>query len=176
VNLPIQQSDLAEGEMPPERFAWRVAAPRDLCINALINGGIGWWLFGERSEVSLTGPGGLASMALPMTFFLAVLTTFFGWWNGIARRRAMGKGVVWATGIPWARRAWLDAALVGGLAWVVAVVTAAVLRRLLPSAAAGPAGGVFGIACYAGILAYFLHGRAVVRALHNRPASEPLIE
>jgi len=148
---------------PIRWLAWRVFAPVDLAINALINGAIAWWLFGGRPEVPLTGAGGLTAMVLPMTFILATVTTFCGWWNAVRERRAGRATPPLAADVRWLRPAAVESVGVGLAAWLVACGAAAAVSWAAPRAAVGPLGGVLAIATIAAGLGFLLHGRAVTR-------------
>lgn len=144
-------------------LAWRIFAPLDLVINAVINGVIAWWLFGGRAEVPLTGPGGLTMMALPMSFILATVTTFCGFWNAVRERRAGRATPPLATGARWTLRAAGEALVTGAVTWLGAVAVAAGIARVAPTAATGPVGAVAAITLLAAALGFVLHGRAVER-------------
>ena len=152
------------GTAPPIAWlAWRVFAPLDLVINALVNGSIAWWLYGARAQVPLTGPGGLTMMVLPMSFILATVTTFCGFWNAVRERRggrALPPLSVEARWMPWAV---MESFAAGAATWLVAVAVAAGLSRAAPAATTGPVGAVMAITAIAAALGFLLHGRAVMR-------------
>jgi hypothetical protein len=152
------------GSPPPiARLAWRVFAPLDAAINVAINAPIAWWLFGGRDEIPLVGPFGLTLMALPMTLILATATTWFGLWNAVRERRAGRASPAIAADVPWMARACVEALVTGVVAWLLAIAAAWLLGRVIPDLRVGPVGAVLAIAGYAGLLAFVLHGRAVVR-------------
>ncbi|MFM1996828.1 MAG: hypothetical protein RLZZ111_1215 [Planctomycetota bacterium] len=144
-------------------LAWRVFAPLDLVINAVINGSIAWWLYGGRAGVPLTGPGGLTTMALPMSFILATVTTFCGFWNAVRERRAGRATPPLAADARWMLRAAGESLTAGVATWLVAVAVAAGLARAAPTATLGPVGAIAAIAGLAAALGFLLHGRAVMR-------------
>lgn len=145
------------------RLAWRVFAPLDLLINAVVNGAIAWWLYRGRPEVPLTGPGGLTMMALPMSFILATVTTFCGVWNAVRERRAGRATPPLAADARWMLRATVESFTTGAATWLVAVAVAAGLARVAPTAAFGPVGTIAVVAGLAAALGFVLHGRAVMR-------------
>ncbi len=148
---------------PIDRLAWRVFAPLDAAINVAINAPIAWWLFGGRDEIPLTGPFGLTMMALPMTFILTTVTTFFGIWNAVRERRAGRALPPLAANARWLVRACTEAVAAGTAALTLAIVAAWLLGRVAPELRVGPVGAVLAIAVYAGLLGFLGHGRAVVR-------------
>ena len=148
---------------PLPRIAWRVFAPLDAAINIAINGGIAWWLYGGSDEIPLTGPAGLTMMALPMTFILSAATTYFGVWNAVRERRAGRVEPALGVGASWKSSACTEAVATGVVAWLLAVGAAWLLGRFNPDARVGPVTAVSGIATYAGVVAFLLHGRAVIR-------------
>ncbi|MFM7136840.1 MAG: hypothetical protein ACKO1M_07195 [Planctomycetota bacterium] len=151
------------GPPPIGRLAWRVFAPLDAAVNVAINAAIAWWLFGGREDIPLTGPDGLTMMALPMTFILATATTCFGIWNAVRERRAGRAAPPLAADAAWLARACVEAFAVGAAALALASAVAWLLGRVAPELRVGPVGAVLGIAGYAGLLAFILHGRAVAR-------------
>jgi hypothetical protein len=157
-------SDAATPPPPPiARLAWRVFAPLDAAISMAINAPIAWWLFGGRDEIPLVGPSGLPMMILPMTFILATLTTFFGWFNAVRERRAGRASPTLAGDVPWAIRAWAEALATGAVAWLLALAAAGLLGRVAAEVLVGPVWAILAITASAGLLAFLLHGRAVVR-------------
>jgi hypothetical protein len=144
-------------------LAWRVFAPLDLVVNAVINGAIAWWLYGGRTEVSLTGPGGLTMMALPMSFILATVTTFCGFWNAVRERQAGRATPPLAVAARWMLRAGMESLATGAVTWLVATAVAVVLSWAAPTTAVGPIGAIVVIAALAAALGFLLHGRAVMR-------------
>jgi hypothetical protein len=144
-------------------LAWRVFAPLDLVINAVINGSIAWWLYGGRAEVPLTGPGGLTMMALPMSFILATMTTFCGFWNAVRERRARRATPPLAADARWMPWAVVESLATGAVTWLVAKAVAAGLAGAVPMAAVGPIGAIVVITAMAAALGFLLHGRAVMR-------------
>lgn len=155
----------AQGSGPPPigRLAWRAFAPLDAVINVAINGVIAWWLFGGRDQIPLTGPGGLTTMAVPMTVILTTATTFFGIWNAVRERRAGRAAPPLAADARWITRACAEAIAAGAAALVLAVAAGWLLGRVAPGVRVGPVGAVLAIAGYAGMLAFLEHGRAVAR-------------
>lgn len=157
-------SDAAPPPPPPiARLAWRVFAPLDAVINMAINGGVAWWLYGGREEIPLVGPYGLPMMLLPMTFILATLTTFFGWFNAVRERRAGRASPTLAGDAPWALRAWAEALATGAVAWLLALALVLAGRSVGADGSLKPAAAILAITASAGLLAFLLHGRAVVR-------------
>lgn len=154
---------------PIDRLAWRVFAPLDAVINMAINGGVAWWLYGGREEVSLVGPYGLPMMGLPMTFILATLTTFFGWFNAVRERRAGRASPPLAADAPWAMRAWAESLVTGVVVWLLALAVVLAGRSVGADGSLGPAAAILAITAYAGLLAFLLHGRAVARGGSLRP-------
>jgi len=148
---------------PIGRLAWRVFAPLDAVINMAINGGVAWWLYGGRDDVSLVGPYGLPMMALPMTFILATLTTFFGWFNAVRERRAGRASPRLAGDAAWASRAGTESLTTGVVVWLLALAVVLAGRSVGADGSLGPAGAILAITAYAGLLAFLLHGRAVAR-------------
>ena len=144
-------------------LAWRIFAPLDLVINAVVNGAIAWWLFGGRAEVPLTGPGGLTMMALPMSFILATVTTFCGFWNAVRERRAGRATPPLAARTRWVVRAAGESLAAGSATWVGALVVAAGIARVAPTTTTGPVGALAAITLLAATLGFVLHGRAVER-------------
>lgn len=144
-------------------LAWRVFAPLDLGVNAVINGAIAWWLYGGRTEVSLTGPGGLTMMALPMSFILATVTTFCGFWNAVRERQAARATPPLAADARWVLRAVGESLATGAVTWLVAQSLAAGLSWVAPKTAVGPIGAIVVITALAAALGFLLHGRAVMR-------------
>ena len=82
------QGQLKKKPMTVKEFAWRVAGPRDFCINLVVNATIPFWVFKGMDLIPLTGAHSVASVVLPMSFLLCTLTTFFGWFNAVKERRA----------------------------------------------------------------------------------------
>ena len=164
----------AHGSGPPiGRLAWRVFAPLDAAINVAINGGIAWWLFGGRDQIPLTGPGGLTTMAVPMTVILTTATTFFGVGNAVRARRLGWAAPPLAADARWRARACAEAIAAGVVALAVAVAAAWLFGRFAPELRVGPVATVGGIAAYAGLLAFLVHGRAVVRGGNVCRGREP---
>lgn len=153
----------AGAAVPPPigQLAWRVFAPLDAAINVAINGGVAWWLYGSRDEISLAGPFGLPMMALPMTFILATLTTWFGVFNAVRERRAGRASPPLAADARWAVRAWAEALTTGVVAWLLVAAAVWGAASLEITTSIGPTGAILAITVYAGLLALLLHGRAV---------------
>jgi hypothetical protein len=157
-------ADTSIRALPSIRWlAWRVFAPLDLVLNAVINGAIAWWLYGGRTEVTLTGPGGLTMMALPMSFILATVTTFCGFWNAVRERRAGRATPPLAADARWMLRAGMESLATGAVTWLVATAVAAGLSWAAPTTTVGPIGAIVAITALAAALGFLLHGRAVMR-------------
>jgi hypothetical protein len=146
------------------RFALGVAGPRDLAINAVINGVVAAWLYGGGTAIPLTGPQSVFSMLLPMVFIEATLTTFFGLLAGRQFQRQQHPGREPQPNIRWLVGAVLPSLRIGGFCWLVAWLAQALLRRAAPGITLGWKSVVVLIATLAGLLAFGLHARAVLVA------------
>ena len=49
------QGQLKKKPMTVKEFAWRVAGPRDFCINLVVNATIPFWVFKGMDLIPLTG-------------------------------------------------------------------------------------------------------------------------
>jgi len=144
-------------------FAYRVAGPREFVIVLFINTTIPYWVYRELDSVPLTGGHSVASVALPMSFLLCTLTTFFGWFNAIKERRAGTVVPPIADNIHWSGRAWRDGLAAGTSALALAAVATFLVHRLLPGATISFWIAVLGIGLCAALVSFALHCRAVER-------------
>ncbi|TVS10393.1 MAG: hypothetical protein EA424_25475, partial [Planctomycetaceae bacterium] len=112
-------------------YAWRILGPRELLINLLINGLIAWWVYRHTSQVPVVGWLSVLVIVGPMSFIMPVLTTYFGYLNGVNARRWGRAGRPWTAGTFWQSKAWwagLCAAAVAGPLSVIALLTIESIR------------------------------------------------
>lgn len=150
------------------RFAYRIAGPREVVINVLINGGLAWCFFGGRSATPLTGPGSIFAMLLPMCFILSTLTTFFGLLAGRTKWQQLQPGHEAVSLLAWLRSAWVRSLLMGLVGLALALASQAILERLFPMAVLSPAQVIGTISLVAGTLAWVLHTQAILAAGPSR--------
>lgn len=146
-----------------ERFAWRVAAPIDLVINAAINGCIAAWLFRGLPRVPLTSGLSVAAMVLPMSFLLCAITTLFGWMNAVRERRHGRVTPPLPPGVPWLGRAVVDGVAAGAAALAGTWLAVTLAATFLPLATVPYGMATAGVGLLAALLGYGFHGRAVIR-------------
>ncbi len=160
------ETDSTDAGPPPSlaRFALLTAGPRDLIINAVINTPIAWFFYSAAESVRLAGDSSVMSMLIPMTLILSFLTTFFGYFAGIQRRKAGLATPAWREGTPWFKQALLWSAVWAAMAVTACVVVDWAVQTLAPELAMPGWAGVVLIGAYAGVLAYVLHARAVMAA------------
>ena len=148
-----------------QRFAYRVAAPRDFAINLVINGITAWWIYGHRDLIPLTGAASMFTLVLPMAFILCTLTTLFGILNGLRMRQKWGHRVsadhsqwwlLWAVGY----------SLIHGLIGLVIALAAQYgLSQMAAIPNLTPLQIIIGVGGLSAALAYVLHARAVVSSV-----------
>jgi hypothetical protein len=159
-----QQSENDEAITALRRFTYRIAGPREVVINVLINGGLAWWFFGSRSATPLTGSGSIFAMLLPMCFILSTLTTFFGLLAGRTKWQQLQPGHEAVPLLAWLRSGWVRSLLMGLVGLALALASQAILDRLFPTAVLSPGQVIATIAVVAGVLAFVLHTRAILVA------------
>jgi hypothetical protein len=150
--------------LPPKstlRHAWFVVAPREFVIVALINMPIFLFFYRKADAVSIAGPAPLLNYFGPMFFFLPLLTTFFGFMNGIFARRA-GIGPALLQG----KTSWKLVAVVAGILWgivccPICFVVCLKLQDTFPDLYFSLWSGMFIIGLVSGIAGYILHGLAI---------------
>jgi hypothetical protein len=146
------------------RFAYRISGPRDLVINAMLNGAIAWLVFGSRQTVPVAGEGSIFVMILPMVFIESSLTTFFGYFNGVLQRRLGRVEPTLSVAVPWA-----SLAIRVGLTWGTGMLAAFAvvmyaLAHCAPTWTMSGSTAVALIVILSASLAYLLHVRAVLRS------------
>jgi hypothetical protein len=145
------------------QFAYLVAGPRDFVVNVAINMSIAWWLYRHEATTPWVGEPSVASMIVPMCFFLTVGTTFFGFLNGTVQRK---KGLVTpalAPGVRWIRWAALTALAYGLFAAAVSAFVLWAVHVSWPDIVMPRRMAVVGIGLLAGVMAYLLHSHAVLK-------------
>ena len=157
------QGQLKKKPMTVKEFAWRVAGPRDFCINLVVNATIPFWVFKGMDLIPLTGRHSVASVVLPMSFLLCTLTTFFGWFNAVKERRAGLVEPALVEGTKWAGQAWINGFTVGLPAFLIALGITFGVNQFAPDASVGFWTAVLGIGFGAGVMGYVLHSLAIER-------------
>jgi hypothetical protein len=146
-----------------KRFAWRVAGPREFLINVVLNGIIAAIAYRRATTMTVAGIAPLLAYFGPMSFLLPLLTTFFGYFNGLVARRA-GVGSPCTPEIRWKAVA-LRSGLVRGCACCPACILACLaVQAIWPGLQFSKWMGVALIGLVAGVLGYVLHGAAVCRS------------
>ena len=157
------QGQLKKKPMTVKEFAWRVAGPRDFCINLVVNATIPFWVFKGMDLIPLTGSHSVASVVLPMSFLLCTLTTFFGWFNAVKERRAGVVEPALVGGTKWAGQARINGFTVGLPAFLIALGITFGVNQFAPDASVGFWTAVLGIGFGAGVMGYVLHSLAIER-------------
>ncbi len=156
-------------------FIWKVALPREFAINAVVNGAIAYLLFWHRVDVPLNGWSGLASMLVPMSFFLPWLTSFFGVasfaWNPSVQQASINLSRDLNKPIPEKLKPWKWGSYAIGLAFVHALIslgTTLLFLKAVDSAGFSPRltgwGSVLSIAIGSGLAACLFHRRSILKA------------
>jgi hypothetical protein len=154
-------------------FAYRVAGPRDLVINVLINALVATWVYHGVDEVPLVGWLSLLVYCGPMCFLLPAITTYFGYLNGVVARWKGIAGPSWPAGTPWVRAALVRSFMRGAVVCACCLVCFLTIDHLAPNLALSKWTAVAVVGLTAGILGYVLHARAVVLAGRLGAGHEP---
>lgn len=149
---------------PLRGYAWRVLGPREFAINVAINTPIAYLVYRHAERVPLVGWLSLLVVCGPMSFLLPLLTTFFGYMNGVLARSRRLAGEDWPPQTRWRREAWTAGLRAAALLGPACLLALAALDRLLPGVTLSPGAAVATVGLYGGILGWILHARAVLRA------------
>jgi putative ABC transport system ATP-binding protein len=145
-------------------YAWRVLGPRELLINLLINGLIAWWVYRHTSQVPVVGWLSVLVIVGPMSFIMPVLTTYFGYLNGVNARRWGRAGRPWTAGTFWQSKAWWEGLCAAAVAGPLSVIALLTIESIRPGLGFSRIGAMILVGGYGGLLSYFLHARAAIRA------------
>ncbi|MCH5377236.1 MAG: ABC transporter ATP-binding protein [Planctomycetes bacterium] len=153
---------------PPRRsladYSWKVLGVREFAINIVINGAIAYLVYRHATRVPVTGWLSLLVICGPMSFILPLLTTFFGRMNGVTARRAGRAGRVWVPETRWISAAWKSAFLTACVVAPIACAAFYAFAIAAPGVTLSRESAIVFVALYSGVLAYFLHTYAAIRA------------
>lgn len=154
----------AELDRDLQRYAYRIAGPRDFAVNMVVNGACAWWIFGNQPTIPLTGDESIFKLLLPIAFLEATLTTLFGMLIGTRQRCKQNPSLVPLAPGPWLRTV-IPESLVWGVAWLLfALGIRHWLSSAYPDTVLSLSEVVIIIGAFSGVLAYILHTRAVLRS------------
>ena len=145
-------------------YAWRVLAPREFVINVLVNAPIAWFVYRKAEGVPLVGWLSLLVICGPMSFILPTLTTYFGTMNGVVARVRRRAGLPWPSGARWQARACVAGLRTAAVVGPVNLVAILMLDRVFPGLTFAKWTAILLVACYGGLLGFWLHARAAIRA------------
>jgi len=155
--------DLILANAKLKSFAWRVAGLREFIINVVLNGLIATIAYHKATSMSIAGTASLLAYFGPMSFFLPLITTFFGHLNGVGARRA-GVGPPWPQETRWKATAIRSGLTLACLCCPLCILACLALHALTPNLQFSKWTGVALIGLVSGIVGYVLHGAAVCRS------------
>jgi len=141
-------------------FAWKVAGPREFFINVILNAALAWICYWKADYVTIAGAAPILAYLGPMSFLLPLLTTFFGYMNGVIARRN-GIGPPWPEGLAWKKRALLAGLLRGVLLCPISISLGLAFHHFLFDGKLPLFAGMTAIGLIAGIAGYLLHAWAI---------------
>jgi hypothetical protein len=144
-------------------FAWRVAGPREFLINVVLNGLIAAIAYHAATTVTVAGFAPVLAYLGPMSFVLPLLTTFFGYLNGLGARRA-GVGPPCPPVIRWKAVALRSGFARGCLCCPTCILACVAVQAMAPDLQFSKWTGVALISLTSGVLGYVLHATAVCRS------------
>ena len=142
-------------------FAWFVVAPREFLIVAIINVPIFLFFYYKAESVTIAGSAPLLNYLGPMFFVLPLITTYFGFRNGILARR-WGIGPALPEGkIP--RKMW---AIIAGTIWgclccPLCIILGLKLQAAFPDLQFPMWAGAIIVGIVSGTAGYILHALAI---------------
>lgn len=159
-----QEATVASPSRSLADYSWKVLGVREFVISVVINALIAYFVYRSAVRVPITGWLSLLVICGPMSFILPLLTTYFGYMNGVIARSAGRAGQVWAPGTRWKGKALKAALLTACAVAPCAFATFYAFDLLLPGLTLSRASAVVFVAAYGGALGYFLHARAAIQA------------
>jgi hypothetical protein len=146
-----------------ERFALRVAGPRDAVINLAINTAIPWWFLHQTETTPIVGPLSMMTLLTPMAFLLTSIVIFFGYFNGVVQRKMGLAGPPLAPETPWAALAIRRGVACGTLAALATAGTLYALHLRFPEGGVPSNWMIVGQGTSAALAAYILQVLAVLQ-------------
>jgi hypothetical protein len=144
-------------------FAWKVAGPREFLINFFLNAGIAWICYRKAEHLTIADNAPILAYLGPMFFLLPLLTTFFGYMNGILARQR-GIGPPWPAKFEWKKTALRTGFVRGALLCPVCILFCLGFQQFLFAGQFSLLTGVMLIGVIAGVAGYVLHASAIQRS------------